>query len=120
MRIAEAAAKSGLGIDTIRFYEKSGIVPPIDRGADGQRRFTPENVDWLTLLYWLRKTGMPLKTMRHFATLYSAGDQTIPDRKSVLIAHADHLAKRRRELDQCDAVLARKLALYDCQTGGGV
>ncbi|MDW3225197.1 MAG: MerR family transcriptional regulator [Paracoccaceae bacterium] len=119
MRIAEAAAKSGLGIDTIRFYEKSGIVPPIDRGADGHRRFTPENLDWLTLLYWLRQTGMPLKTMRHFATLYRAGDQTISERKSVLLAHASHLAERRQELDQCDAVLARKLAIYKSHEEGG-
>ncbi|MBW4709199.1 MerR family transcriptional regulator [Roseobacter sp. YSTF-M11] len=113
MRISEAAAISGLGIDTIRYYEKSGIVPCIDRGSDGQRRFTPENIDWLTLLYWLRQTGMPLKTMRRFATLYAQGGQTVPARKAVLMAHAEQLAKRREELDRCEVVLAHKLAIYE-------
>jgi DNA-binding transcriptional MerR regulator len=112
MRISEAAKISGLGIDTIRYYEKSGIIPPLDRGSDGQRRFSPETVDWLTLLYWLRETGMPLKTMREFAALYRQGDQTIPQRKAVLLAHSDQLAKRRTDLDHCEEILVHKLAIY--------
>lgn len=112
MRISEAATISGLGIDTIRYYEKSGIIPPLDRGSDGQRRFSPETVDWLTLLYWLRETGMPLKTMREFAALYRQGDRTIPQRKAVLLAHSDQLAKRRKDLDHCEEILAHKLAIY--------
>lgn len=115
MRIAEAASRSGLSIDTIRYYEKSGMVPRIVRGSDGQRRFSPENIDWLTLLYWLRETGMPMKTMSHFAALYNAGDRTIPERKKVLLAHAEALKKRRTDLDRCDALLAYKIAIYeDC------
>ena len=112
MRIAEAAASSGLSIDTIRYYEKSGLVPGINRGADGQRRFSPENIDWLTLLYWLRETGMPMRTMYRFAELYRAGDHAMPERKKILQAHAEHLKKRRADLDRCEDVLARKLAFY--------
>lgn len=112
MRIAEAAARSGLSIDTIRYYEKSGLVPKVGRGGDGQRRFSPENVDWLTLLYWLRETGMPMKTMQRFAELYRAGDHTLAERKEILLAHAEHLKKRRADLDRCEEVLAHKLAIY--------
>lgn len=78
MRIAEAAAKSGLTIDTIRYYERSGMLPEIRRGPDGQRRFSAYDVEWLTLLYWLRETGMAMKTMYQFASLLQAGDTTIP------------------------------------------
>ncbi|MEM7633648.1 MAG: MerR family transcriptional regulator [Pseudomonadota bacterium] len=113
MRISEAALKSGLSVDTIRYYEKSGIVPEIRKGPDGQRRFSTENVDWLTLLFWLRETGMPMKIMYRFASLYRAGDQTIPERKQVLLAHAEHLKKRRADLDRCEEMLAYKLAIYD-------
>ena len=113
MRIAEAAAESGLSVDTIRYYEKSGIVPVISRGPDRQRRFTPENVDWLTLLYWLRETGMTMKVMHHFATLYSQGDETIPERKQVLLRHSEHLKKKRADLDRCEQLLAYKLTIYD-------
>ena len=117
MRIAEAALRSGLSVDTIRYYEKSGILPEIHRGQDGQRRFSAENIDWLTLLFWLRETGMPMKTMYRFASLYQAGDHTIPDRKQVLLAHAEHLKKRRADLDRCEEMLAYKLAIYEDREG---
>jgi len=113
MRISEAAARSGLKVDTIRYYEAQGLVPKVVRGPDGQRRFSPENVDWLTLLYWLRETGMPMKVMQQFAALYQQGDETISDRKNILLHHSRLLAKRRDDLDRCDEVLARKLDLYE-------
>lgn len=113
MRISEAASLSGLKIDTIRYYEAEGLVPNVVRGSDGQRSFSPENVDWLTLLFWLRETGMPMKVMQRFAALYARGDETIPDRKEILLDHSRLLAKRRDDLDRCDAILARKLEIYE-------
>lgn len=61
MKIAEASQACGLSAYTIRFYEKSGMLPEVKRGPDGHRRFTPQLIEWLTLLYWLRETGMSLK-----------------------------------------------------------
>jgi DNA-binding transcriptional MerR regulator len=113
MRIAEAASSSGLSIDAIRYYEKFGIIPELSRGPDGQRRFSPENVDWLTLLYWLRQTGMPLKTMQRFGALYQDGDETIPERRAILLAHARTLQERRSDLDRCEEILAYKIRIYD-------
>jgi len=81
MRIAEAALRSGLSVDTIRYYEKSGIVPEIRRGSDRQRRFSEENIEWLTLLFWLHETGMPMKTMYRFASLYRVGDHFLASRE---------------------------------------
>lgn len=116
MRIAEAARQSGLSIDTIRFYEKSSLLPEVRRGSDGQRRFSTKTVEWLTLLCSLRETGMPMKTMRRFAELYRAGDGAMPERKAVLLAHAESLKKRRAALDRCEELLVRKIALYDSLT----
>lgn len=113
MRISEAASKSGLSADTIRFYEKSGIVPEIGRNNDGVRNFSPENVEWLTLLFWLRKTGMPMRDMKSFASLYSGGNKTMKQRKQVLLDHAKRLKIRRLELDQCEEILAHKISIYD-------
>jgi DNA-binding transcriptional MerR regulator len=112
MRIAEAAERSGLTIATIRYYEGSGLVPEIRRGSDGQRRFTPENVDWLTLLYWLRETGMSMKVMHQFASLYQRGDSTMSERKDILLNHSKYLEKKRKDLDHCEEILAYKIALY--------
>jgi MerR family transcriptional regulator, aldehyde-responsive regulator len=113
MKIKEAAERSGLSLDTIRFYEKVGMMPIIARGNDGQRRFSQNNVDWLTVLYWLRKTGMPMKVMHRYATLVHAGDHTIPERKAILIEHGANLEQRREELSRCEELLAYKLAAYD-------
>lgn len=117
MQISEAARQAGLSIDTIRFYEKSGLLPPIPRGSDGRRRFSPENVQWLILLASLRATGMPMREMRHFAGLYRDGDARIPERRQMLQDHAARLGARRAELDRCADLLAYKLAQYDLIEG---
>ena len=113
MRINEASETSGLSADTIRYYEKEGILPPIHRDQSGHRCFSQENIDWMIVLYWLRKTGMPMDVMSRYAALVHAGDHTIPERKAILREHGELLAARRAELDQCDQLLAYKLAAYD-------
>ncbi|WP_299672071.1 MerR family transcriptional regulator [uncultured Roseobacter sp.] len=113
MRISEAASASGLNVDTIRFYEAKGLVPKVTRSSDGQRRFSQENVDWLTLLYWLRASGMPMKIMQRFAELYAQGDGTIAERKAILLDHAQRLERRRDDLDRCEDILNRKLEIYE-------
>lgn len=112
MRIAEAAERCGLSPDTIRYYEKSDMLPPIARGPDGYRQYTQENVNWLTILYWLRQTGMSMKVMQRYAILVHAGDHTVEERIEILEAHGVTLTERRQELDRCEELLARKLNAY--------
>lgn len=112
MRIAEAAEACGLSAHTIRFYEKSGMLPEIERGPDGHWRFTHCHVEWLTLLYWLRETGMPLKQMRRFTALTKAGDAGISERRQFLADHADTLKAKRATIEKCESVLAIKIASY--------
>ncbi|MEE9453552.1 MAG: MerR family transcriptional regulator [Paracoccaceae bacterium] len=112
MRIAEASEACGLSAHTIRFYEKSGMLPEVERGVDGHRRFTLRQIEWLTLLYWLRETGMPLKQMRQFTALAKAGDVEISQRRKILADHADTLKATRAILEKCESVLAIKIASY--------
>jgi MerR family transcriptional regulator, aldehyde-responsive regulator len=113
VRIAEASTCCGLSIETIRYYEKSGILPNISRGPDGHRKFSTENVDWLVLLGSLRETGMAMKTMSVFAAHYRAGDHTIPDRKKILLEHSANLLRRRAALNRCEELLAYKISIYE-------
>jgi DNA-binding transcriptional MerR regulator len=113
MRISEVAERSGLSISTIRFYEKSGLCPFVERGADGRRRFSKTDSDWLELLGSLRATGMPMSEMREFADLYASGDATIPERKAALQSHRQSLENRQAELERCRTILERKLQRYD-------
>lgn len=112
MHISEAAALCGLSVDTIRYYERTGLVPPVPRDAGGTRVFTPENIDWLTLLASLRATGMAMKTMQRFAQAYQQGDATIPTRRTILQDHQEELHRRRAALDACADLLAYKLQRY--------
>jgi len=118
MRIAEAAQRCGLSEDTIRYYEKSGMVPAIGRDARGHRVFNARNIEWLTLLYWLRETGMSMKQMRRFTYLAQegtdegAGEEAVAERRDILIEHSNRLRERRALLDRCEAVLAIKIASY--------
>ncbi|MBO6725480.1 MAG: MerR family transcriptional regulator [Rhizobiaceae bacterium] len=112
MKITEASKACGLSVYTIRFYERSGMLPEIDRGSDGHRRFTPRHVEWLTLLYWLRETGMSLKQMRRFTTLAKEDGAGIAERRQILADHADTLKAKRAMLEKCESVLAIKIASY--------
>ena len=112
MKIAEVSEACGLTADTIRFYEKSGMLLRIERGADDHRHFSPRHVEWLTLLYWLRETGMPLKQMRQFTALAKDGDESIAERRRILLDHAQTLRAKRAILNKCESVLATKIASY--------
>ncbi|PLW75056.1 MerR family transcriptional regulator [Cohaesibacter celericrescens] len=113
MRIKEASKSSGLSTDTIRYYEKEGLLPPINRDRSGHRAFSLDNVQWMTVLYWLRKTGMPMRVMSRYAHLVHSGDHTIPQRVAILTEHRALLAARRAELDRCEEILTYKLSAYE-------
>ncbi|WP_298968242.1 MerR family transcriptional regulator [uncultured Roseobacter sp.] len=112
MKISEVAEACGLSAHTIRFYEKSGMLPDIERSADGHRHFTPRHVEWLTLLYWLRETGMSLKQMRRFTALAKEGEVGTAERRQILTGHAKTLKAKRAKLEKCESVLAIKIASY--------
>ena len=118
MKITKAAIVSGLSTDTIRYYEKSDMLPEISRSSEGHRDFNQKDVEWLTLLFWLRETGMPVKQMKRFTSLAKDGDATIAERRQILLDHAKELARRRELLDKCKDVLAIKIASYEGHVEG--
>lgn len=116
MRINEASARSGLSQDTIRFYEKSGMLSPIHRDARGWRVFSADDVNWLCTLERLRVTGMPLDDVKRFAISAHAPDCNAPKQKAHRLAllkqHAKTLAERQATLEACKQFLDHKISLY--------
>ncbi len=116
MHIHEAAARSGLSADTIRYYEKTGMLPQIPKNKSGWRQFDANAMEWLITLERLRSTGMPLKEVRRFAVLVhddqSETLEAMNERLEILRRHAERLKKRREELGACEAYLAKKISIY--------
>lgn len=104
--VGEAAAQSGFSVDTLRYYERLGLLTDVDRTAGGRRRYTTDDLGWLALVSCLRGTGMPVREMQEFAELVRAGDHNFAERRALLEAH------RERVLAHIDA-LREQLRMID-------
>lgn len=112
MKIADASAESGLSADTIRFYERQGLLEDIERGPDGHRAFSPKDLRWLKLFERLRSTGMPLAEMKRYAVLAREGDGTHPMRLQMLEKHRLRLNEMQLRIDTCRALIDEKISIY--------
>jgi DNA-binding transcriptional MerR regulator len=83
----QVAERTGFSIDTLRYYERVGLLEDIARNSGGQRVFTEDDVGWLMILRCLRETGMPIQRMIRFAELARGGEETIPERVELLEEH---------------------------------
>ncbi len=110
--IAEVAGRSGLSADTLRYYEKIGLIEPPPRDPSGHRSYTEDDVAWVTFLLRLRSTGMPIRLMREYADLRRIGPVTAERRKDILIEHRDEIRLRMDEMQSFLAVLDDKITNY--------
>ncbi|GAB2750693.1 MerR family transcriptional regulator [Streptomyces bullii] len=110
--ISEVAALTGLTAHTLRWYERIGLMPHIDRSHTGQRRYTNRDLDWLDLVGKLRLTGMPVADMVRYAELVREGDHTYNERFELLKATREDVLARITELQGTLAVLDRKINFY--------
>jgi DNA-binding transcriptional MerR regulator len=110
--IGECARRSGFTMDTLRYYERIGLIDAVERTATGQRRFTDADLEWLGTLKCLRDTGMPVEQMARFADLVRDGDDTIPERIRLLEAHRVAVDDRMADLAAKRDYIFGKIAYY--------
>ncbi|MFF8711106.1 MerR family transcriptional regulator [Streptomyces sp. NPDC015184] len=110
--ISEVAAFTGLTAHTLRWYERIGLMPHVDRSHTGQRRFTNRDLDWLTFVGKLRLTGMPVADMVRYAELLREGEHTFEQRQELLEATRRDVRTRIAELQDTLAVLDYKIDFY--------
>ena len=111
--IAEAAHRSGLSIDTLRYYERIQLIDPPARDSGGRRAYSDEDLAWLEFLTKLRTTGMPIRMMREYARLRHQGSATFTRRKQILVEQRAEVLDRIAELNGCLDVLNYKIANYE-------
>ncbi|MFH8571369.1 MerR family transcriptional regulator [Streptomyces sp. NPDC017993] len=110
--ISEVADHTGLSAHTLRWYERIGLMPHVDRTHTGQRRFTNRDLDWLSLVTKLRLTGMPVADMVRYAEMVRAGECTFAAREELLTAHREDVRQRIAELQSTLDVLDYKIDIY--------
>ncbi|EXU64264.1 MerR family transcriptional regulator [Streptomyces sp. PRh5] len=110
--ISEVVAYTGLTAHTLRWYERIGLMPHVDRTHTGQRRFTNRDLDWLDLVGKLRLTGMPVADMVRYAELVREGEHTFAEREKLLTAHRENVRERIAELQSTLEVLDFKIDVY--------
>jgi|SRR5438034_11565323 len=120
MSIAEAARRTGVSVHTLRYYECAGlVVTAVDRTAAGRRRYQQLDLTWITVCTRLRATGMPIKTIRRYAQLVSAGPGNEQERLALLEAHRADVTAKLAELRKHLELIDHKIDVYRGRLAAG-
>lgn len=111
LSIAQLAERTGVSAHTLRYYEKLGLLPEVDRDTrSGHRRYWARHVRWVRFLRRMRLAGMPIATMREYVDARQMGGQvSMSRRQNILARHRQHVARQIEELQQHLEIVDRKL-----------
>lgn len=112
MLIGEVSQRTGLSTDTLRFYEKIGLIAPPMRNDAGRRIYGDDVLSWIGFLEQLNATGMKQADRIRYAALRAQGDSTISERREMLEAHRSEIAERVQRMQDTLALMDRKVAAY--------
>mgnify|MGYP005792788615 CR=1 FL=1 len=113
MTIAEVSKKYALSIDTLRYYERIGLIPKVQRSRSGIRDYSESDLNWVEFIKCMRAAGIPVEALIEYVALFQQGERTIEARKQILIEQRDLLAARVEELQQTLNRLNRKIDNYE-------
>ena len=113
MTIAEVSRKYGLSPDTLRYYERIGLIPKVQRSRSGIRDYSESDLNWVEFIKCMRAAGIPVEALIEYVALFQQGERTVEARKQILIEQRDLLAARVEELQQTLNRLNRKIDNYE-------
>lgn len=113
MTITEVSKKYGLSADTLRYYERVGLIPKVNRNKSGVRDYTREDCNWVEFIKCMRGAGLPIEVLIDYVSMFQQGDSTIDTRKELLIDQRKALAKKIEEMNKTLARLDYKIDLYE-------
>ena len=120
LSIAEAARRTGVSVHTLRYYERAGlVVTAVDRTAGGRRRYHQLDLDWIVICTRLRATGMPIRTIRRYAELVSAGPGNEQERLVLLEAHRAEVTARLARTREHLKLIDHKIDVYRGRLAAG-
>lgn len=113
MTIAEVAQKYEISSDTLRYYERIGLLPPVPRNKSGIRDFDEESCRWIELIKCMRSAGMSLEALIEYVTLYQQGPDTSAARRALLAEQRKILLQKEQDIEAAITRLDQKINMYD-------
>jgi len=113
MTIAEVSRKYDITADTLRYYERVGLIPAVPRTPGGLRDYGEEDCNWVEFIKCMRSAGLPVETLIEYVALFQQGDSTREQRKEILIEQRALLQQRLTAMEETIARLDRKIERYE-------
>ena len=113
MKIAEISERYGISPDTLRYYERIGLIPPVNRNKSGIRDYSEIDVKRVEFIKCMRRAGLPIEVLIEYIRLVQQGDQTIEARKEILKKQRKRLAARMEEMQKTLDLLDYKIEVYE-------
>jgi DNA-binding transcriptional MerR regulator len=113
MQISQVSEKYELSPDTLRYYERIGLLPPVRRSKSGLRDYSENDLNWIDFIKCMRSAGLPVEQLARYVELFPQGDATVEARKQILQDQREQIATKIAELQQTLAMLDDKIAKYE-------
>ena len=113
MTIAEVSRKYDISPDTLRYYERIGLIPPVPRNKSGIRDYGEESCNWIELMKCMRAAGVQIEALVQYVALVRQGDETLEARRELLARQRDQLATRMADMQRSLDRLDEKLNYHD-------
>ena len=113
MRISEVSQQCDISADTLRYYERVGLLPPVNRSDSGIRDYNDLDVRRVEFIKCMRTAGLPVEVLIRYYQLVQQGDETIEDRKAILVGHRAEIIARMAELQKTLDLLDYKISFYE-------
>jgi len=113
MKIAEVSERYGLSLDTLRYYERVGLIPPVNRNESGIRDYNELDLRRVDFIKCMRSAGLPVEVLIEYVALVQRGDKTIEARKEILKEQRELLASRMKEMQKTLGILDHKIEVYE-------
>ncbi|MTI61137.1 MAG: MerR family transcriptional regulator [Firmicutes bacterium] len=118
--IKQVAEKVDLTAYTLRYYEKEGLLPFVERDEHGNRIFKENDIEWITLICCLRDTGMSVGEIKRYVNLCIEGDETIEVRRKIILEHKQVVEQKIEQMKKYLVKIDKKLVFYDLAISKGV
>ena len=113
MTITEVSQKYDMTADTLRYYERIGLLTSVNRNASGIRNYTEEDCNWVHFIKCMRGAGLSIEVLVEYVTMFQQGNSTIKARKELLVEQRSRLAENIKEMQQTLERLDKKIDGYE-------